>query len=169
MKIMASHVSATLREETPHVNKTTTVTINDAVKRRAQSVINDRSIDPRWRTVIRYALETNDPWLPDLVRRADARERIIDMIDLSQTPDADVDDLNEKKIEALAEIICQVGDEPAAALLVLMAALENSVQPKVLANMAKHYAFTHCGESNLFGMVDAQIAAIEGELFASVT
>ena len=31
--------------------------------------------------------------------------------------------------------------------------------------MAKHFAFTRCGELNVYGIVDAQIAAIEGELF----
>jgi hypothetical protein len=46
-----------------------------------------------------------------------------------------------------------------------MATLENSMQPKALANMAKHYAFTRCGELNLFGMVDAQVAVVESELF----
>lgn len=163
---MTTHVSATARQETPHATETTTITISDAVRRRAQSVINDRSIDSRWRAVIRYGLETNDPWLADLVRRADARERIIDTLDFSQTPEADEANSNEANIEALAEMICRAGDEPAAALLVLMATLENSTQPKVLANAAKHHAFTRCGELNLFGMVDAQIAVIEGELFA---
>jgi hypothetical protein len=130
-------------------------------------VINDRSIDPQWRSVIRYGLETNDPWLADLVRRADARERIVDTIDLSETTEAEDDDSNEEKIEALAEIICRASDESAAALLVLMATLEDSTQPKVLANTAKHHAFTHCGELNLFGMVDAQIALVESELLTS--
>jgi hypothetical protein len=35
--------------------------------------------------------------------------------------------------------------------------------------MAKHLAFTRCGELNLNGMVDVQIAMLEGELFASDT
>jgi hypothetical protein len=35
---------------------------------------------------------------------------------------------------------------------------------KLLANTAKHVAFARCGESNLYGMVDAQIAIVEGEL-----
>ena len=60
-------------------------------------------------------------------------------------------------------------DQSAAALLVLMGGLENSPHPKVLANTAKHFAFTRCGESNLYGMVDAQIAAVEGELLARNT
>ena len=75
---MANHSSATMRE-TPHVNQTSrTNTIVDALKRRAQAVLNDSSIDPESRAIIRYALETNDPWLAKLVRRADAGEAVID-------------------------------------------------------------------------------------------
>ena len=165
---MAIHSSATLRE-TPHVTETTQITINDALRRHAQSVLNDRSIDPQWRAIIRYALETNDPWLPDLVRRADAGETIIDTIDFSQTPETIEDDSIEEKISALAEIICCAGDEPAAALFVLMGTLEHSTQPKLLANTAKHFAFTCCGESNMYGIVDAQIAVVEGELLGRNT
>ena len=77
------------------------------------------------------------------------------------------DDSNEEKVEALAEIICRAGDEAAAALFVLMGTLENSSDPKLLANTAKHFAFTRCGESNLYGMVDAQLAVIESELLAA--
>ena len=47
-----------------------------------------------------------------------------------------------------------------------MATLENAAHPKVLANMAKHLAFTRCGELNLCGMVDGQIAVIEAEVIA---
>ena len=90
------------------------------------------------------------------------------MIDFLQTPQSFEDELSEEKIEALAELICRAGDEAAAALLVLMGMLENSTHPKVLANTAKHVAFTRCGESNLYGMVDAQISTIESELLASV-
>ena len=164
---MTTDTSATVHHEAPHVNQTTrTATIVNALKRRAQSVLNDRSINPQSRAVIRYALETNDPWLAELVRSADEGETIIGAIDFSQTPDADEDDPGGEKIEALSEIICRAGDESAAALLVLMGTLENSPHPKVLANTAKHFAFTHCGESNLYGMVDAQIAAVEDELLA---
>ena len=162
---MTTHSSATVREETPHLTETvSTITISDALKRRAQSVINDRSVDPRWRAVIRYGLETNDPWLADLVRRADAGERIIDTIDFSPTTESNEDDPNEEKIEALAEIICHAGDQSAAALFVLMGTLENSTHPKRLANVLKHFAFTVCGKSNLYGIVDAQIAVVEDEL-----
>jgi hypothetical protein len=40
--------------------------------------LNDKSIDAESRVIIRYALETNDPWLAELVRRADAGEDVID-------------------------------------------------------------------------------------------
>ncbi len=86
---MATHTSATVREHTPHVNQTTrTATIVNALKRRAQAVLNDRSIDAQSRAIIRYALEINDPWLAELVRRADAGETLFDTVDFSQTPDA---------------------------------------------------------------------------------
>jgi hypothetical protein len=134
----------------------------NALTRRAQAVLNDRLIDPQTRAIIRYGLETNDPWLAELVRRADAGESV-DTLDFSQTPEGES---SEEKIETLSEIICRAGDESAAALLVLMGTVENSTHPKLLANTAKHFAFTRCGEANLYGMVDAQIATIEGELLA---
>ena len=49
---------------------------------------------------------------------------------------------------------------------VLMATLENATNPKALANLAKHLAFTRCGELNLYGLVDAQLSLMEGELLA---
>ena len=171
---MANHSSATTRETAPHVNQTTnqtsrTNTIVNALRRRAQAVLNDRTIDAQSRAIIRYGLETNDPWLAELVRRADAGEAIAGTLDFSETPVTSEDDSSEDKIEALAEMICRAGDEAgtkSAALLVLMAALENSAHPKALANTAKHFAFTRCGELNLNGMVDAQIASLEAELLA---
>ena len=166
LTIMSTHSSATALSETPHETETTQITISDALRRRAQAVINDISIDPQWRSIIRYALEINDPLLPDLVRRADAGEKIIDTTAFSETLESNDDDSNEEKIEALAEIICRAGDEAAAALFVLMGTLETSTDPKVLANVGKHVAFTRCGESNLYGIVDAQIAVVESELLA---
>src|SRR5215207_3775917 len=105
MTIMTTHSSATPREEEPHVNQTIdqttnqttrTATIIDALKRRAQAVLNDNTIDAQSRAVIRQALETNDPWLARLIKRADAGE----------TPETTDADPSRKKIEALAEIIC---------------------------------------------------------------
>ena len=145
--------------------------IVNALKQRAQTVINDRTIDAQSRAIIRYALETNDPWLAELVRRADAGESVVDNLSVVETSQT-AGDLIDEKIEALAEMICRGGDEAetkSAALLVLMATLENATHPKALANMAKHVAFIRCGELNVYGMVDAQIAALEGELFAADT
>lgn len=168
---MTTHSSAIALEQTPHETETTTITISDALRRRAQSVMNDRSIDPQWRAIVRYSFETNDPWLADLVRRADAGERIIDASDFSLAPETnDQDDSTEEKIQALAGIICRANDECAAALFVLMGTLENSTHPKLLSNVAKHFAFTVCSKSNLYGIVDAQIAVVEGGLLVrSVT
>lgn len=71
---MANHSSAPVRE-TPH-------TIDTALKQRAQAVLNDRSIDLQSRAIIRYALETNDPWLAELLRGADAGETLVDSVGL---------------------------------------------------------------------------------------
>jgi hypothetical protein len=70
MKIMAKHSSATVRSETSHLNA--------AIKERAESLINNKSIDGTTRTVLRYAVEIDDPLLADLVRRVAAGDNIID-------------------------------------------------------------------------------------------
>ena len=155
-------------------NQTNTAGFNRCIavaySRRAESVINDPSIDAQARAMIRYALETSDPWLAELLRRVDAGESLVDTVDFSLEPQArNDDDLLVDKIEALAEMICRSGDEPdtkSAALLVLMAALEESPHPKALANTAKHLAFNHCAERNLCGMVDAEVRVLEADLFA---
>ena len=161
---MANDSSASVRE-TPHVNQTSrTNTIINALKERAQAVINDRTIDAPSRAIIRYSLETNDPLLVELVRRADAGETLVDDAGFLKRSSTD-----EEKIEALVELICRAGDEAgtkSAALLVLMSTLENASHPKVLANLAKHLAFTRCGELNFNGVVDAQIAVFESALLA---
>ena len=163
---MANHSSATARVETPHGNRTTrTNAIVSVLKQRALAVLNDESIDAESRAIIRYALETNDPWLAELLRRADAGEDVVESL---QNLETDADEATDEKIAALAEIICRAGDEPAtksAALLVLMAALERSINARALANTAKHIAFTHCGELNYCNMVDAQVPLLESELF----
>ena len=167
---MASHSSATAREHTPHVNRTTrTATIMNALVRRAQAVLNDKALDANSRAILRYAMETHDPWLARLVRSADAGESLVDTIESSQTLETSEGDTREDKIQALSEIICGAGDEAAGALFVLMGMLQNSMHPEVLANTVKHFAFTRCGELNLFGMVDAQIAVVEGELLTGNT
>jgi len=168
---MANHSSASLRQHTPHSNRISrTNTIMNALIRRAQAVLNDESIDPRSRAIIRYAMERNDPWLARLVRRADAGEAVVESLSIEEPPEDYDDDFDEEKIETLTEIICRAGDEPetkAAALLVLMSTLENSPHPKALANAAKHLAFTRCGQFNLYGMIDAQIAVVEDKLLAA--
>ena len=168
MKIMVTNTSATALEETPHATETSSnISISDALRGRAQSIISDIWIDPEWRAVIRYALETSDPWLADLVRRADVGEMIIDTIDFSQTPGTRADNCTYEKISAPSEIICDAGDKPAAALFVLLGTLERCRHPKVPANTAKHFAFVRCAEINLYGIVDAQIDLVESELLRS--
>jgi len=101
------------------------------------------------------------------VRHVDAGEPVIDESCVLEVND---EIPTVEKLERLAAMICQAGSQPetrSAALLVLMSTLENSSEPKVLANHVKHIAFTRCGELNCFGMVDAQIAAIEGELLVN--
>jgi hypothetical protein len=157
MKVMPNLNSAQPREETPYSINGSKATISDALKRRAQAIINDKSIDAHTRAIIRYGLEINDPDLPELIRSADNGESILDNVYVASS---------EEKIEALTNLICRAGDEPSAALLVLLSLLENSAHPKALANTAKHFAFTRCGELNLHGMVDAQIVLLEDKLFA---
>jgi hypothetical protein len=167
---MVTHSSATLRNETPHITERSGTTISDALRRRAQCVINDPCFDAETRSVIRYGLEINDPCLAELVRRVDAGESIVEGLEFFEIPEENEADLNVEKIEALADIICRDGSEPetkSAALFVLMGTIENSGHPKLLANSAKHFAFSRCGELNLYGMVDSQIAVFEGELLAT--
>src|SRR6185437_3734770 len=89
MTIMDCHSSATARSEAPHATETESIkTISDALKRRAQSVINNRSIDTESRALVRYALEINDPCLADIVRRADAGESIVAALERSEISDS---------------------------------------------------------------------------------
>jgi hypothetical protein len=167
MKPMANHSSATVREHTSHANQTSrTNTIANALKRRAQAVLNDKSIDPQSRAIIRYALEINDPWLAELVRRADAGEAIVDALDLEESRETNKD---HEKIAALTEMICRAGDEPdikSAALFVLMATIQHSAHPKALANGAKYGAFIRCAEMNPYKLVDTQVEMMSHELLA---
>jgi hypothetical protein len=94
---MSTHVSATALEETPHETETTTIPISDALRRRALLVINDRRTDPQWRNIVRYALEINDPWLADIVRRAGAGEKVIHSGDFSLEPQFNKDDSHDKR------------------------------------------------------------------------
>ena len=170
---MASHSSATAHEHTLHtLNSVTNNSLNqlamrDALRRRAASVLRDKSVDGGSRAIIRYALEINDPMLSELVQQAEDGESIGN--DISGTITRELDSL-EQKIEALTEIICRAGEDHhmrTAALLVLLASVENSADARALANTAKHFAFFRCAEMNVFGMVDAQVAMLERELFAA--
>jgi hypothetical protein len=141
----------------------------NALKQRAQEVLNDKSIDPQSRAIIRYAMEINDPELAELVRRAEAGEPISDTLEIDEALETNIGDSYADKIAALTEIICRVGNEPdvkSAALFVLMATIENSAHPKALAGAAKYGAFIRCAEMNPYNMVDAQVEMIERELFA---
>lgn len=161
---MTTHSSASPHHQPPHETQTTMITISDATKRRAESVINDSTIDPQWRTIIRFGLELNDPFVGELVSRAEAGENIVDTFESLRPTLPKEDDSTLQKIEALAEIISRAGDEPTAALFILMETLENSTQPKVLASRAKHVAFSRCGALHVYELVDAQIAVAEREL-----
>ena len=80
---MAKDSSARVREQAPHLTQppygdqpTRTRTIVNALVRRARGILNDTSIDAQSRAIIRYALETHDPWLAQLVKRVDAGKTI---------------------------------------------------------------------------------------------
>jgi hypothetical protein len=75
-----THVTKSTRTKTLNLNGGSKKIISNAIKRRAQAIIEDRSIDAQSRAIIRYGLETNDPWLPELVRRIEAGEPIIETI-----------------------------------------------------------------------------------------
>ena len=177
---MPNHSSAIVREQSPHANQTINPSDNSSdpkpsdvsdLKRRAQAIVNDKSIDPDSRKIISYALLIDDPWLPELVRSVDAGENIAEPFEYPRAV-AVIEDIvraetcNEEKVEELAEIICRVNERSAAALLVLMRTLEKSIDAKPLVKKVKHFAFARCAEVNLLGLVDTQTAVIEAELLA---
>jgi hypothetical protein len=164
--IVTTHTSATAHKETPHNTETTITKVSDATRRRAESVTNDSTMDPQSRTVMRPAMELDDPRFAELLRRAAEDEDIVDTFESLGTLEANEDDSTLRKIEALAEIVCRAGDEPTAALFMLMETLESSANPEVFTSRAKHVAFSRCGELQVYELVDAQIAEIERELFS---
>jgi hypothetical protein len=165
---MASHSSATAREQEPHsiTNNILKLNSNNDVRQRAWSLLRDKSLDEGSRSLIGYALEIDDPMLPELVRRAEDGESVVDNIVATNKPEHGP---TEQRVDILAEMICQAHDPGirAAALLVLMSALENADDPKSLAKNVKQYAFSRCGEMNVCGIVDAQVAALERELLTN--
>ena len=75
MKIMATHTSATPREQESHI-------IDASLKRRARLLITNGSIPRQTRSLIQYALEIKDPDLVQLVHRVEAGEMTIDHVQL---------------------------------------------------------------------------------------
>jgi hypothetical protein len=95
-------------------------------------LLNDKTIDPESRAVLRYTMETHDPWLAKLVRRAEAGETVFDENGSLVTHDPIEIDSSEK-IEALAELIFRYGEQASAALFVLMPKIETpSIQKQSL-------------------------------------
>ena len=70
---MATHSSATLREEKSHI-------IDASLKRRARLLITNSSIPRQTRSLIRYALEIKDPYLAQVVRRVEGGEMTIELV-----------------------------------------------------------------------------------------
>ena len=72
---MATHSSATLREEKSHV-------IDATLKRRARLLITNGSLPRQTRSLIQYALERKDRHLRQMVRRVEAGERTIHRVQI---------------------------------------------------------------------------------------
>ena len=70
---MATHSSATLREEKSHI-------VDASLKRRARLLITNSSIPRQTRSLIRYALETKDPYLAQVVRRVEGGDMTIERL-----------------------------------------------------------------------------------------
>ena len=71
---MTTDSSASLREPESH--------IDTALKRHARLLITNSSIPKPTRSLIRYALEIEDPYLAQVVRRVEAGETTIDHVQL---------------------------------------------------------------------------------------
>ena len=72
---MTKHGSASPRK---HESRT----LDANLKRRARNLATDSRVDPRTRSLIRYALAINDRDLEQLVRRVESGETTIDHIRL---------------------------------------------------------------------------------------
>jgi hypothetical protein len=180
---MTDHGSASTRKDAHLTDPQPNQPLSRALRQRAMRIINNNAIDPGTRAFIRYALDTNDPWTPGLVRRAESGEVFDENFNLTRREDEPVKELSieyeaesqldqtiDEKLEALTDLICRPGNEPdikSGALLLLMATLESSALPKTLATTTKNFAFLRCCELNLFGMVDLQTELIEKELLRS--
>jgi hypothetical protein len=84
-----SRLNATLgKRESPNpVTSGTAIPVIDAnLKRRARKLILDSRIPGPTRGMLRYGLEIKDPYLPQLVRRVESGEMIIDYLEKIETP-----------------------------------------------------------------------------------
>lgn len=72
---MASHTSATTREEESHI-------IDASLKRRARLLMTNGSIPRQTRSLIRYAYDRRDRHLGQIVRRVEAGEVTVDHVQL---------------------------------------------------------------------------------------
>lgn len=72
---MVTHTSATPREQESHIS-------DASLKRRARLLITNSSLPGQTRSLIRYALEINDPDLAQLVHRVEAGETTINHVHL---------------------------------------------------------------------------------------
>lgn len=136
------------------------------LKQRALAIIDSKAHDAETRAILRYAVEVEDPTLSELVRRAETGDTILDTVNIPGLQ-RNHRELSRQDAQILAKIICSDDHDPgnrSAALLVLMAALETSAKPKDTCYVIKQFAFARCGELNLFGMVDAQVELLQGEL-----
>jgi len=69
---MARHTSATSRSSKSHNDRSNN--IDASVKHRARLLITNSSIPKQTRNLIRYALQINDPYLAQVVRRVESGE-----------------------------------------------------------------------------------------------
>ena len=79
---MARHSSATPRKEKSHNRNSSRKSqgIDASLKRRARLLITNSSIPRQTRSLIRYALEINDPHLAQVVRRVESGEMTIERL-----------------------------------------------------------------------------------------
>jgi hypothetical protein len=79
---MATNSSVSSTPEAPQSENSNRAN-TQAIKQKARAIFKDMSIDSESRAYIRFALETNDPWLPDLVQRVEQGENLGETFDFS--------------------------------------------------------------------------------------
>src|ERR1043165_6252306 len=70
---------------------TRTAAIINVLKQRAHALLSDESLDAQSRAVIRQGIETNDPWLTQLLRRADFGDPVVEPNESAATGKANSD------------------------------------------------------------------------------